>query len=138
LVTGGEEPQSEEALHELIIRMLAGIPRFVVGIELPEISDGSRMAADSAATRSLRLTLATACALYLASSTELFGSLYQLMMPRPKDLQLLRFSLYPLLRGIIESSGQTVWVLGPEQQRDRVLRLLQILKGRTSLRRQNR
>ncbi len=129
LVTGDEEPQSEEALQELIIRMLEGIPRFFVGMELPEISDGSRMAADSAATQSLRLSLPTACAHYLDSSAELLGSLHQLMLPRPKALQLLRFSLYPLLRGVIESSGQTVWVLGPEEQRDRVLRLLQILRA---------
>ena len=33
-----------------------------------------------------------------------------------------------MLRAVMESSGQTAWVLGPQQQRDRVLRLLQILK----------
>lgn len=50
------------------------------------------------------------------------------MLPRPKELNLLRFSIYPMFRAVMESSGQTAWVLGPETQRDRVLRLLQILK----------
>jgi hypothetical protein len=129
LVTGDEEPQSEDALKDLIVAMLEGIPRFFVGVEMPKISNGSRMAADQAATQSLRLNMPVACAHYLDSSAELLGSLHQLMLPRPKELQLLRFSLYPLIRGVMESSGQTAWVLGPEQQRDRVLRLLQILKA---------
>lgn len=112
----------------MIIRILEGIPTYFVGRELREASAGSRMAADIAATRSLRLTLSMACAHYLDSSTELLGSVHQLMLPRPKDLQLHRFSLYPLLRGVIEASGQTAWVLGPDHQRLRVLRLLQILR----------
>lgn len=124
----GDEPESEEALKDLIIRMLEGIPRFFVGVQLPKISDGSRMAADNAVTRSLRLTMTTACAHYLDSSVELLGSLHQLMLPRPKELQLLRFSTYPLIRGVIESSGQTAWVLGPDDQLLRVRRLLQILR----------
>lgn len=128
MVTGDEEPQSEEALQALIIAMLEGIPRHVAQRTLPEINEGSRMAADVAATQSLRLNLATACAHYLDSSTELFESLYQLMLPRPRNLQLLRFSVYPLLRGIIEANGQTAWVLGPDDRRMRVLRLLQILR----------
>jgi hypothetical protein len=127
LVTGDEEPQSEDELRELIIRILEGIPRFV-GNELPPMGDGTRMATDAAATQTLRLNLPIACAHYLDSSTELLASLHQLMLPRPKDLQLLRFSAYPLIRGVMESSGQTAWVLGPEAQRDRVLRLLQILR----------
>jgi hypothetical protein len=130
VVTGDEEPQSEAELHAVIIRILEGIPTRFVGREVREAAVGSRMAADIAATRSLRLTLTMACAHYLDSSTELLGSLHQLMLPRPKDLQLHRFSLYPLLRGVIEASGQTAWVLGPaDDQRRRILRLLQILRN---------
>jgi hypothetical protein len=129
LVTGDEEPQSEAELHAVIIRILEGIPTFFVGRELRDASPGSRMAADIVATRSLRLTLAIACAHYLDSSAELLGSLHQLMLPRPKDLRLHRFSLYPLLRGVMEASGQAAWVLGPAKQRVRVLRLLQVLKN---------
>lgn len=57
MVTGDEEPQSEAELHEVIIRILQGIPRFFVGRESRDASVGSRMAADIAVTRSLRLTL---------------------------------------------------------------------------------
>jgi hypothetical protein len=127
LVTGDEEPQSEDELQDLIIRMVEGIPRFV-GLTPPPISDGSRMAADRDATQSLRINLPIACVHYLESSAEFLGSLHQLMLPRPKELRLWRFSTYPMLRAVMESSGQTAWVLGPQQQRDRVLRLLQILK----------
>jgi hypothetical protein len=34
-----------------------------------------------------------------------------------------------LIRGVIEASGQIVWVLGPEDQRERFLRLLQLQKS---------
>lgn len=35
---------------------------------------------------------------------------------------------YPLIRGVIESSGQAVWLLGPSDRRTRLLRLLQLEK----------
>lgn len=83
MVTGDEEPQSEDALKDLIVAMLEGIPRFFVGAEIPKISDNSRMAADQAATQSLRFDMAVVCAHYLDISAEPLGSLHQLMLPQP-------------------------------------------------------
>jgi hypothetical protein len=40
-----------------------------------------------------------------------------------------RYSAYPLIRGVIESSGQAAWVLGPSDRRERFLRLLQLEKS---------
>jgi hypothetical protein len=51
------------------------------------------------------------------------------MRPRPNILEIRRFAAYPLLRSVIESSGQTVWVLGPTERHDRFVRLLQLEKS---------
>jgi hypothetical protein len=90
------------------------------------ISDGSRLAVDRAATDGFLLDLPTMCEHYLGGSDDFFGGLLALMEPRPKTLQLPRFALYPLIRGVIESSGQTAWVLGPGDQGERFRRLLQL------------
>ena len=91
------------------------------------ICDGSRLADDRAATEGFLLDLPTICEHYLFGSEDFLGGLLALMQPRPNTLQLPRFALYPLIRGVIESSGQTAWVLGPAaDQSARFRRLLQL------------
>ena len=80
-----------------------------------------------AATEGFLLDLPTICEHYLFGSEDFLGGLLALMQPRPNTLQLPRFALYPLIRGVIESSGQTAWVLGPAaDQSARFRRLLQL------------
>jgi len=115
------------APREALIQLLEMIPT-VLNAKLIPISDGSRMAEDRAAMPTDLFDLPSMCEHYIGSSEDFLTGILQLMHPRPNTLQLPRFSLYPLIRGVIESSGQTVWVLGPDDQRDRFRRLLQIQK----------
>jgi hypothetical protein len=75
------------------------------------------------------LGLPMLCHNYLAGSADFLEGLYRIMRPRPNVLEIPRFAAYPLIRGVIESSGQTVWVLEPLDRRDRFVRLLQIEKA---------
>jgi hypothetical protein len=90
--------------------------------------DGSRMAADRDAAPHL-LSLPMLCHNYLAGSADYLKGLYRVMRPRPNTLEIPRFAAYPLIRGVIESGGQTVWVLAPPDQRARFVRLLQLEKA---------
>lgn len=110
-----------------LIEMLEMFPS-LIGAP-PAISDGSRMAADQTATASLQITMATACGHYLAASAECLVAVHELMVSEDGEVVLLRFALYPLLRSVIEACAQTVWILGPDHQRERIVRLLQVLKG---------
>jgi hypothetical protein len=92
------------------------------------IGDASRMAADRTATPDL-LDLPGLCEHYIGGSEGFIGGLHQLMLPRPNTVQIPRFSLFPLIRGVMESGGQTVWVLGPDDQQERFRRLLQLQKS---------
>jgi hypothetical protein len=103
------------------------IPKAMDALPIP-ISEGSRMAADRDAAPEL-LNLPSSCEHYLGGSEDLLLALVHLMQPGPNTLQLPRFALYPLIRGVIESSGQVAWVLGPDDRRDRFRRLLQVEKG---------
>ena len=96
--------------------------------KLIPISDGSRMAADLLAGTDV-INLPMLCDHYLGGSADFLTALVELTNPRPNTLQLPRFALYPLIRGVIESSGQTVWVLGPDDRRERFRRLLQLQKA---------
>jgi hypothetical protein len=69
------------------------------------------------------------CSHYFGASVDYLRGLYQLLRPEPLTLLLPRFAAYPLIRGVIEASGQIVWVLGPEDRRERFLRLLQLQKA---------
>jgi hypothetical protein len=94
-----------------------------------EFVPDSRMAADQAATGGTNVDLPAICQRYIAGSVDFLSGLHQLLLPRPNTLQIPLFSLYPLIRGVIESSGQAVWVLGARAQRERILRLLQAQKA---------
>jgi hypothetical protein len=86
------------------------------------------MAADRVAAPNL-LDLPALCQHYLGGSIDLLKGLHQLMRPDPNTLQLPMLAFYPLMRGVIESSGQVVWVLGPDVRRERFRRLLQLQKA---------
>ncbi|MGO4443082.1 hypothetical protein AB4Z42_06960 [Mycobacterium sp. 2YAF39] len=65
---------------------------------------------------------------YLAGSADFLKGLYRIMRPGPGVLEVPRVATYPLIRGVIESSAQTVWLLGPIERRERLRRLLQLEK----------
>ncbi|GBG39669.1 hypothetical protein [Mycobacterium montefiorense] len=113
--------------HDSLIQLLRTVPT-VIGSAPVRIREGSRMAEDGDAVPGL-LNLPMLCHNYLAGSADFFKGLYRIMRPRPKALEIPRFSAYPLLRGVIESSGQTAWVLGTSERRDRFQRLLQLEKA---------
>jgi hypothetical protein len=110
--------------HQALIQLVRELPGILEAPPVP-IGEGSRMASDRAASTGL-IDLPTMCEHYLGGSEDFMTALSILMMPGPNTFQLPRFSLYPLIRGVIESSGQTVWVLGPDNQRVRFVRLLQL------------
>jgi hypothetical protein len=112
--------------HAALIQLSGMIPKALNALPIP-IGDGSRMASDRAASPGV-LDLPILCEHYMGGSEDFLTALLHLMMPRPNTLQIPRFSLYPLIRGVIESSGQTVWVLGAAAQRERFRRLLQVQK----------
>lgn len=110
--------------HQGLTQLVREVPGVLEAPRVP-IGEGSRMASDRAASSGL-IDLPTMCEHYLGGSDDFMTALSLLMMPRPNTFQLPRFSLYPLIRGVIESSGQTVWVLGPDDRRVRFVRLLQL------------
>jgi hypothetical protein len=110
-----------------LIQLLRTVPT-LIGAAPALISEGSRMAEDRDAAQDL-LNLPMLCHNYLAGSADFLKGLYRVMRPRPNTLEIPRFAAYPLIRGVIESSGQTVWVLGPAERRDRFLRPLQLEKS---------
>jgi hypothetical protein len=110
-----------------LIQLLRTVPTMIGAAPVP-IAEGSRMAEDQAAARDL-LNLPMLCHNYLAGSANFLKGLYRVMRPRPKVMEIPRFAAYPLLRGVIESSGQTVWLLAPSERRDRFIRLLQLEKS---------
>ncbi|SIK94712.1 Uncharacterised protein [Mycobacteroides abscessus subsp. abscessus] len=112
---------------ESLIQMLRTLPT-IIGAAPTPIMDSSQMAADRDAARGL-LDLPMQCHNYLAGSADFLKGFYRIMRPRPNILEIPRFAAYPLARGVIESSGQTVWVLSPAKQRDRFVRLLQLEKA---------
>jgi hypothetical protein len=120
----GDSDTMPEDPHQALIQLVSEVPG-VLESPLSPISDGSRMASDRAASTGL-IDLPIMCEHYLGGSEDFFTALLQLLNPTPNVWQFPRFSLYPLIRGVIESSGQTVWVLGPDDQRQRFVRLLQL------------
>lgn len=121
LIDRHDDPQAS------LIQLLRTLPTTVGAAPTP-IADGSRMAEDQAAAQDL-LNLPMLCHNYLAGSADFLKGLYRLMRPRAKALEIPRFATYPLIRGVIESSGQTVWLLAPRERRDRFLRLLKLEKS---------
>jgi hypothetical protein len=120
------EMSDDDEPWQKLIELLAMIRSTMDALPVP-ICDGSRLADDRAATKGFLLDLPTICEHYLFGSEDFLGGLLALMQPRPNTLQLPRFALYPLIRGVIESSGQTAWVLGPAaDQSARFRRLLQL------------
>jgi hypothetical protein len=117
----GPMPEDPHAAVMHLVRML----KQALEASWGPISDGSRMAADFVVSPDMN-NLPILCEHYLGGSDDFLNGLLVLMEPRPNALQLPRFSLYPLIRGVIESSGQTAWVLGPADQRQRFVRLLQL------------
>jgi hypothetical protein len=100
--------------RQKLIELLGMIRSAMSALPVP-ISDGSRLAADRAAAEGFLLDLPTMCEHYLFGSDDFLDGLLALMEPRPNTLQLPRFALYPLIRGVIESSGQTgtgIWGAG--------------------------
>jgi hypothetical protein len=117
-----DDDDARRKLIELLDLLLKTMQAWPVPVQ-----DGSRLGGDRAATCGSLLDLQTMCEHYLGGSDDFLGGLYQLMRPRPDVmLQLPRFALYPLIRAVMESSGQAVWVLGPTERRKRFLRLLQV------------
>jgi hypothetical protein len=117
-----DDDDARRKLIELLDLLLKTMQAWPVPVQ-----DGSRLAGDRAATYGSLLDLQTMCEHYLGGSDDFLGGLYQLMRPRPDVmLQLPRFALYSLIRAVMESSGQAVWVLGPTERRKRFLRLLQV------------
>jgi hypothetical protein len=113
--------------RESLIQLLRTVPAMIGSAPAP-ISEGSRMAEDRDAAPDL-LNLPMLCHNYLAGSADFLKGLYRVMRPRPNTLEIPRFAAYPLIRSVIESSGQTVWILGPSDQRERFRRLLQLEKS---------
>jgi hypothetical protein len=113
--------------HATLIQMFRVVPT-TIGAVPALISDGSRMAEDRAAAPD-SLNLPVLCHNYLAGSADFLKGLYRVMRPRPNTLEMPRFAAYSLIRGVIESSGQTVWVLAPAERRERFRRLLQLEKA---------
>lgn len=112
--------------YESLFSLLGKVPT-TIGAVPTEIKDGSRMAEDRDAAKDL-LNLPMMCHTYLAGSANFLKGLYRIMRPLPKVLEVPRMATYPLIRGVIEPSGQTVWLLGPHERRERLLRLLQLEK----------
>jgi hypothetical protein len=125
LQNDADESPSEDPYARLL-QLAEQIPNVLTA--LPPISEGSRMAADKAATQDLMVVLPMLCAHYLGGSEDFLAALHHLMVLGPDTWQIPRFALYPLIRGVIESSCQTVWVLGPDDRRERFRRLLQLQK----------
>jgi hypothetical protein len=117
----------DEDPRKALLELLDTFPKLFDALPIP-ISDGSRMAADKAAAPDL-LDLPQLCEHYLGCSEDHLLAIRLLMQPRSGTLQLLRFALYPLIRAVMESSGQVVWVLGPDDQRERFRRLLRLQKA---------
>jgi hypothetical protein len=120
---GSTDPYDQARLQ--IIEFLNDFPK-ILNFRLPATQDGSRMAGDVAATTDLNIW--HLCSHYFGASVDYLRGLYQLLRPEPLTLLLPRYAAYPLIRGVIEASGQIVWVLGPEDRRVRFLRLLQLQK----------
>jgi hypothetical protein len=123
-IIDGLERSNDDPRQELI--ELLGVILQAMDAWPVRIQDGSRLAADRVATEGSPVDLPTMCEHYIGGSDDFLGGLYQLMRPRPDILQIPRFSLYPLIRAVMESSGQAVWVLGPADPEKRFLRLLQL------------
>jgi hypothetical protein len=119
-------PMDTDDPHESLFRLLGKVPTTIGAVPSP-IKEGSRMAEDRDAAPDL-LNLPMMSHTYLAGSANFLQGLYRIMRPLPKVLELPRMATYPLIRGVIESSGQTVWLLGPDERRERLLRLLQLEK----------
>ena len=120
-------PMLTDDPHESLFRLLRAVPTTIGAVPTP-IKDGSRMAEDRDAAPDL-LNLPMMCHTYLAGSANFLQGLYRIMRPRPKVLEVPRMATYPLIRGVIESSAQTVWLLGPGERRERLRRLLQLEKA---------
>ncbi|MBY0388964.1 MAG: hypothetical protein K2X56_12870 [Mycobacterium pseudokansasii] len=113
--------------HASLIQLLRTVPA-MIGAAPALIDEGSRMDQDRKAAPDL-LNLPMMCHNYLAGSADFLKGLYRVMRPRPNAMEIPRFAAYPLIRGVIESGGQTVWVLSPGDQHERFRRLLQIEKS---------
>jgi hypothetical protein len=120
-------PMNTDDPHESLFRLLRTVPTTIGAVPTP-IKDGSRMAVDRNAAPDL-INLPMMCHSYLAGSANLLQGLYRIMRPLPKVLEVPRMATYPLIRGVIESSAQTVWLLGPKDRRERLRRLLQLEKA---------
>jgi hypothetical protein len=120
-------PMQTDDPHESLFRLLGTVPA-VIGAAPTPIQIGSRMAVDRDAARGL-INLPMMCSNHLAGSVNFLEGLYRIMRPLPKVLEVPRAATYPLIRGVIESSAQTVWLLGPSERRERLRRLLQLEKA---------
>jgi hypothetical protein len=109
-----------------IIDFLNKIPK-VIDFRLPAVQEGSRMAEDVAVIADPNI--GHICSHYYGASVDYLRGLYQLLRSAEFSLQLPMFAAYPLIRGVIEASGQVVWVLGPKDRRERFLRMLQLQKA---------
>jgi hypothetical protein len=117
---------SDDPRTAIVDILTDAIPKVFEALPIP-IGDGSRMAEDKIAAPDL-LDLPQLCEHYLGCSEDHLLAIRLLMQPRPNTLQLTRFAIYPLIRAVMESSGQVVWVLGAEDREERFRRMLRLQK----------
>jgi len=110
-----------------LIELLSLFPR-IIGSSPTPIKDGSRMHTDRNAAPEL-ISLPNLCQHYISGANDFLATLEQILPVESGEVFVPRYSAYPLLRGVIESSGQAAWVLGPSDQRERFVRLLRIQKA---------
>ncbi|MBB5632203.1 hypothetical protein BKA04_000426 [Cryobacterium mesophilum] len=119
----GEQESSDLAAEQLGL-VLARIPHFIeryAAIALVRPEPGSGLASDDDILNPLEASqLVATC---LAASTDYLSAIETLMVEDGEPL-LYTFAQYPLLRSLLEASSMVLWLLGPGDQRERVLRNL--------------
>lgn len=113
--------------HKTLIELRSTFRRIVRSSPTP-IGDGSRMAGDRDVAPDL-INLPHLCQHYISGSNDFLATLHRILPTKSGQVEIPRYSAYPLIRGMIEHSAQAAWVLGPDDRRERFVRLLQVQKS---------
>ena len=122
-----EFSKDEQAAFDSIPTLLARIPDLVASAKQfgPLVqASGSLLAADDATLGEYPASeIVETC---IVAAIDCLAAIHTLMVDEDGGTQLHAFAQYPLLRTVLEASAQALWVLGPDDQQERIIRNLRL------------
>lgn len=125
-ITDDEEVSAVHALLARLDQIPVLITRYEKTAELAP-KPSSELGDDDRRTSFLQLSHYVAASMHVA--TDALSAVAKLLQPEPGALEHRLTAQFPLMRSALEASATALWLLRPDEQRTRIVRLLQLRRS---------